>query len=328
MADATFKAYRIDSVTNRWVYDPAPTHTIIGVNQRNWLLNGLSNSTADWKFIVSGVPFNPKIRRIIEAGLTVQNIVFSIAGESGTGLRLSASFAGYWGGYPNDIEALTSHISSNGITGVLVVSGDTHHNVMDDGTNSVYPEMNASGLSVTTTELAYQIAQFAPILGQPPVRDSLWNGGGNGLNNTNFLNGFGKVEVFGSDSVRYCIIDEDNQALSCMTIYADGSVYNPTSTNLAGPLSASEMSEMKIFPNPNNGEFNLEIKSRFSDDAAELVLTDISGKVLQKKEIELLENQSQTFSFKLSSEIAKGTYFAAIRNRQGAVTAVKSFQKI
>ncbi len=328
MADATFKAYRIDSVTNRWVYDPAPTHSIIGVNQRNWLLNGLSNSTADWKFIVSGVPFNPKIRRIIEAGLTVQNIVFSIAGESGTGLRLSASFAGYWGGYPNDVEALTSHISSNDISGVLVVSGDTHHNVMDDGTNSVYPEINASGLSVTTTELAYQIAQFAPILGQPPVRDSLWNGGGNGLNNTNFLNGFGKVEVFGSDSVRYCIIDEDNVALSCMTIYADGSVYNPTSINQAGPLSAAEMSEMNIFPNPNNGEFNVEVKSRYSDDAAELILTDIGGKVLQQEKIELVENQSQTFSFKIGSDIAKGTYFAAIRNRQGAVTAVKSFQKI
>jgi phosphodiesterase/alkaline phosphatase D-like protein len=328
MADATFKAYRIDSTTNRWVYDPAPTHTIIGTNQRNWLLNGLSNSTADWKFIVSGVPFNPKIRKIIDAGLSVQNIVFSIAGESGTGLRLSASFAGYWGGYPNDIQALTSHISSNGITGVLVVSGDTHHNVMDDGTNSVYPEMNASGLSVTTTELAYQLVQYAPILGQPPVRDSLWNGGGNGLGNTNFNNGFGKVEVFGTDSVRYCIIDEDNVALSCMTIYADGTVYNPTAINRAEPLSASEMSEMNIFPNPNNGEFNVEIKSRFSDVEAELALTDISGKLLSTKKIELMENEMQTFSFKLGQDIPKGTYFAVIRNRQGAVTAVKSFQKI
>jgi hypothetical protein len=88
------------------------------------------------------------------------------------------------------------------------------------------------------------------------------------------------------------------------------------------------MSEMNIFPNPNNGEFNVEIKSRFSDDAAELILTDIGGKVLQQKKIELVENQSQTFTFKLGFEIAKGTYFAAIRNRQGAVTAVKSFQKI
>jgi hypothetical protein len=328
MADPTFKAYRIDSSTNRWVYDPPATHSIIGTNQRNWLLNGLSNSTAEWKFIVSGVPFNPKILRIIQAGLTVQNIVFSIAGESGTGLRLSASFAGYWGGYPNDVQALTSHVSNNGITGVLIVSGDTHHNVMDDGTNTVFPEMNASGLSVSTTELAYQIAQYAPLLGQPPVRDSLWNGGGNGLGNTNFNNGFGKVEVFGSDSVRYCIIDEDNVALSCMTIYADGTVYNPTAINRAEPLSASEMSEMTVFPNPNNGEFNVQIKSRYSDAEAEIALTDINGKLLLLKKIELIENESQTFSLKLGQDIAKGTYFAVIRNRQGAVTAVKSFQKL
>jgi hypothetical protein len=88
------------------------------------------------------------------------------------------------------------------------------------------------------------------------------------------------------------------------------------------------MSEMTVFPNPNNGEFNVQIKSRYSDAEAELALTDINGKLLLLRKIELIENGSQTFSLKLGQDIAKGTYFAVIRNRQGAVTAVKSFQKL
>lgn len=328
MADPYFKAYRIDSTTNDWVFDPPANHSILGINQRNWLLSGLSNSTADWKFIVSGVPFNPKIRSIIDVGLTVQDFVFTIAGETGTGLRLSASFAGYWAGFPNDIQALTSHVANNTITGVLMISGDTHHNVMDDGTNSVFPEMNASGLSVATTELAYQIAQFAPLLGQPEVRDSLWNAGGNGLGNTNFKNGFGKVEVFGSDSVTYCIIDEDNVTLSCFTIYADGSVFNPSSLTPAKLPSATSQIELNVYPNPNNGEFTVSIKSRTNISDADFEVTDLSGKQLMSKKIDVSKNDTHSFTIGLDKEIAKGIYFITLRNQLGSVLAVQRFSKM
>jgi hypothetical protein len=327
MADPHHLAYRRDSVTNRWVFEPSPTHSIIGTNQRNWLLNSLSNSTAQWKFIVSGVPFNPKIRKIIEAGLIVQNIVFNIGGESGTGLRLSASFAGYWGGYPNDIQALTSHIANNNITGVLMISGDTHHNVMDDGTNSVYPELNASGLSVTTTELAYQIAQYVPFLGQPPVVDSLWNGGGNGLRNTNFLNAFGKVDVYGSDSVRYCVIDEDNLALSCMTIYADGTVYNPTSITRIPNNPLKEKGSILVFPNPNKGEFSVKLSGFEKSGNFTLAVIDISGKILKEEEIFINSVNEQIINMRLGNGISNGSYYAVLRDEKGAIVAVHSLQK-
>lgn len=327
MADPHFKAYRIDSVSGRWVFDPPASHSILGQNQRNWLLNGLSNSTADWKFIVSGVPFNPKIRKIIEAGLIVQNIVFSIGGETGTGLRLSASFAGYWGGYPSDIDALVSHISTNNINGVLVISGDTHHNVMDDGTNSVYPELNASGMSVTTTELAYQIAQYSPILGQPPVVDSLWNAGGNGLFNSNFLNAFGKVEVFGQDSVKYCIIDEDNQTLSCMTIFADGSVYNPTSVRNLQAFNVAEHPSMLIYPNPNKGEFQVKLSGFEQAVNCSFAVIDINGKLIAEKSVYLSGAAEEIFSFEIGIDIPKASYFAVLRDEKGAIIAIKTFQK-
>lgn len=327
MADPHSNAYRVDTATNRWVFDPPQNHSIIGLNQMNWLLNGLSNSTADWKFIVSGVPFNPKIRNIIEAGLLIQNIVFTIAGETGTGFRLSTSFAGYWAGYPSDIQNLTSHINSNGIDGVLLISGDTHHNVIDDGTNSVYPELNASGLSVSTTELAYQIAQYAPIFGQPSVVDSLWNGGGNGLNNTNFLNGFGKVDVYGQDSVRYCVVDENNLNLSCITIYSDGSVFNPSSIEKLQVLGNNNKINLNIYPNPSKGDFNVSIFSHVMVDDFELEVYELNGKVMIKKNIQAINNIESHYQFQLPENAPSSSYILVMKNNKGEILAAKTFQK-
>jgi len=326
MAEPTFKAYRQDT-SNLWVFEPPAGHSILGTNQRNWLLNGLLNSTADWKFIVSGVPFNPKVSRIIQAGLQIQDMEFLIAGETGTGLRLSASFAGYWGGYPEDVQALTSHVKNNNIKGVLMISGDTHHNVIDDGTNSVFPELNASGLSVTTTELAYQISQYAALLGQPPVRDSLWNGGGNGLGNTNFKNAFGKVEVFGSDSVEYCVIDEDNVPISCITIYSDGTVYNPSSIYEAANPDAAEKLELLVYPSPNAGEFKVRIKSFEQYAEAELSILDNRGKTLLTRPLILNKNEGQTLSLSLGKELGAGVYYAVVRKKNVGVLGISGFQK-
>lgn len=52
------------SVANVWSFAPDTNHRILSVNQMNWLKNGLQNSTADWKLIVGGVPFNKSLRRL------------------------------------------------------------------------------------------------------------------------------------------------------------------------------------------------------------------------------------------------------------------------
>lgn len=283
VSDCPSDAYVYDSVANLWSFQPQPTHSILGDNQMNWLLDGLSQSSADWKFIVSGVPFNPGIRRLIDFGLVLQEIPFTIAGQSGTGFRLSASFAGYWAGYPDDVQQLLTHIQTNNITGVAVVSGDTHHNVMDDGTNSKLPELNASGLSVTTTELAYQIDFYSTTLGQPSVKDSLWNAGGNGLYNMNFLNAFGKVEVFGSDSVEFCVIDENNVELSCYTLYPDGTVNNPWLNYTPVRSPETPKGTVRLIPNPNDGACVVQLSDLEVGATHRLVVTDLMGRMVYQQ---------------------------------------------
>ncbi len=80
--------------------------------QRAWLLNGLNNSDARWKFIVSPVIFNPT---------TKQN--------------------DGWGAYATERQMILDFIRDHGITGVIVLSGDLHAGAIDDGTNAGLPEL-------------------------------------------------------------------------------------------------------------------------------------------------------------------------------------------
>lgn len=203
------------------------------------------------------------------------------------------------------------------INNVMVISGQTHHNVMDDGTNSYFSELNASGLSVLSTELAYQMNLNAPLFGQPPIVDSLWNSGVNGLFNTNFLNGFGKVEVYGADSVKMCIIDEDNVALSCMTVYSDG-----TDSNNVGLLSNGYL----------NGDWDVYLYP-----AASLFYVRLDG--LNPQEIRItMQNNTGEFStgfefqsnslettkaFSIPETITNGIYWLKIQSLQGSIALTK-----
>jgi hypothetical protein len=98
-----------------------------------------------------------------------------------------------------------------------VISGDTHGCAIDDGTNAGLPEMNASGLSVSSTELYYQFNNVFKIIGLD-LNKWLWNKGGLGIGNNNIKNAFGKMEVFGNDSVQLQIVDEDNFIVARHTV--------------------------------------------------------------------------------------------------------------
>jgi alkaline phosphatase D len=80
--------------------------------QWRWLENGLLNSTAKWKFIFSGSPFNPTTKK-----------------------------RDAWYGYPDERDRLIELIRSNGIQGIVIISGDIHAGGIDDGTNAGLPEI-------------------------------------------------------------------------------------------------------------------------------------------------------------------------------------------
>ncbi len=86
------------------------------VGQLEWLKQGLKESTATWKFILSPVPFNP-----------------------------TAKPKTSWGGFQYERNLLMDFIRTNHITGVVSVVGDLHLGAIDNGAHSTIPEMVVPG---------------------------------------------------------------------------------------------------------------------------------------------------------------------------------------
>lgn len=217
-ADCNADQFKYDSLTNHWSFSPDPKNHLISSKQMQWLKEGLKNSKADWKFIAGGLPFNQSIKYLIDLGIKMQDVFVAGAGEKGTGFRLAASFSHYWAGFPNDSKELLDFLNNEKIRDVIFISGDTHHNEIDNGQNAGIPEINASGLSVAGTHLGYYMNLVSILSNYPGLKKYMWNGGGGGLGNKSFKNQFGKIEVMGKDFVRLSIIDEDNIELGSTLI--------------------------------------------------------------------------------------------------------------
>jgi hypothetical protein len=257
---------------NLWTFNGnSPTQSMLNQPQLDWLLNGLRNSTATWKFIVSGVPFNRNIQPLVELPLLIQGMQFNIAGYPGTGFRLSYSFSDYFGAYAYEREKILNYIKSNNIKNVMVISGDTHGCAIDDGTNAGLPEMNASGLSVSSTELYFQFNEVLRQIGFD-LNKWLWNKGGLGIGNNNIKNAFGKMEVFGNDSVQLCIIDEDNTTIACHTVKNNSIISGVNNVRVLNDL-------VTVYPNPAQDKIRLEWNQKYGlEKIQQIKIVDVSGK--------------------------------------------------
>lgn len=271
--DSTF---RYDSIANSWYFEPKPGQTLLGAEQLQWLKTSLAASNADWKFIVSGVMFNRNFRKVIQVSMALQDLVFGLGGVSGTGFSLAHAMANNWCAYPAEQDGLLNFIHSNAIKDVIVLSGHVHTNVMDNGYNAGLPELNTGPAASTGAELTYYIDSVMQLLRQGTAIDSLWNGGGQGVNNKNFKSGFGMVDIFGSDSVVMQIVDEDDFTVSSMTILH--SSLQPTA--IASPTTIDCVVE-KVYPTVTNDKVNVALcpdyKARPGDKA---YLIDLNGRII------------------------------------------------
>lgn len=129
-------------------FDPPAGHSILngytinGENQKTWLENSLKNSDAKWKVIVSTVIFNPRY----SDALKDERISTMFP-------KVQKGISDKWAGFPEDIDFLVNTIKNNDIKNVIMVSGDSHSSYIDDGTNSVIPEISSSNLDTKNSKL-------------------------------------------------------------------------------------------------------------------------------------------------------------------------------
>ncbi len=126
---AQLEVFMLDDRSQRCLGDEAASVApsmldcfLIEDDQKSWLLQGLLDSTATWKLIVSGSCWNP-------AGKQTDS----------------------WAEHPIEWHQILDFIDDNGITGVFVASGDIHSGGgIDDGTNSGIPELTVPTTNAET----------------------------------------------------------------------------------------------------------------------------------------------------------------------------------
>ena len=299
MADPVYESFVYDSINDSWSFGPDTSHSILGDYQMSWLKQGLLNSTADWKLIFCGLPFNKNLKKLIHLGVFFQNSMLDIDGSPQTGMKLATSFAGYWPGYPADQQELLDFMEINQIKNVMISSGDTHHNMIDDGYNAGIPELNASGLSVADRSLGYQLNHYLEPLGFPVV-DSLWNKGGNGLApDTNLNNAFGRIDVYKGDSLKVCVVDEYGVNIACMTI---------VNSSIASIQQEKTSVFSKVYPNPTSGDLHVLLNPDYKFTKEDnLYLVNTLGKKIRIV-AEQLNNDEHQFVTDLRG-LAAGVYY-------------------
>ncbi|MCS7297129.1 MAG: alkaline phosphatase D family protein [Bacteroidia bacterium] len=256
----------------RYYFRPRPEISILGEAQRRWLLQALSQSTARWKVILSGVTYNRNLQLFIQQLLTLPGQVLSL----GAGIVkipsifLAGFIADTWAGYPADQDTLLSWCWSKGISGVIVVSGDTHIGTLEDGTMGGLPELMTGGAG-KTEKRSYRLARLLGI--------SIFNRGGQGISQKHFRPAFGLIE-FAGDSAQVKLIGVRRGIIAQMTCRAQDSVLPPPLWHRLSTPNLSLMFDLK-----SRGSYLYTLRWRFPKKLPQqltLVLYDSQGNVVWK----------------------------------------------
>ncbi len=111
-----------------------PDRRMIGPEQRDWLLGGLSTSTATWKMLGQQVMFGQfKLTPLPDLPLgALARLPIPLLLASGEGLTDLYLNPDQWDGYQAERRAIFDHLSAQNIANTVVLTGDIHSSwVMD-----------------------------------------------------------------------------------------------------------------------------------------------------------------------------------------------------
>lgn len=120
--------------------------TILGAEQRQWLLEELSNSTAKWRVIGNQV----MIAQLLIPGTPDALPDFGIPADTPLPVGCGGGFvlnSDQWDGYANDQYIVFNHLADNGIDNNIVLTGDIHSSWANELTNN----LDTYGTALETT---------------------------------------------------------------------------------------------------------------------------------------------------------------------------------
>ena len=193
---------------------------------------------------------------------------------------------------------------------VIWLSSDSHTSAIDDGENAGFPEPMAGNLRQTNSRLAWLMANAGPLMStfcpQSNLSQSfaLWNAGGQGLGNTNFNDAYGRIEVFGEDSVRLSIVDTAGIVIAILTLQNSASAALPT---VARRTTSSPIAISRDAAHENA---TIKLLSEVKTPAT-LLLTNLSGQIIAS--YLLTEGKAHQTLHIPMAHLPRGLYFVVLQ---------------
>jgi alkaline phosphatase D len=321
------EAFVYNAATDSIEFAPGPNHSmlagdpnLIGEDQMTWLLRELQSSQADWKFIVSTVPFNRGLRGVIDLSVSLQDSMIVLPGQGAQSLlNVALGMSDKWVGFPADQERLSEFIRAHQIKNVIVLSGDTHTAAIDDGANAGLPEIMAGALEQSNSLLVFLLRLFG---------FDIWNGGGQ---ISSFNDAYGRVTVFGADSVHLEIVDELGALIAHRTLRS--AVTSVTQERNVSPPLAFELSPS--YPNPFQPQRSAPATLRYElqqRSAVTITIHDLTGRELLRHALGEQSTGRHQYTWEgkdgRGELMASGIYLVRLRLVHAQARAVEATQKI
>ena len=132
------------------------------------------------------------------------------------------------------------------------------------------------------------------------------------------------VDAAGNSNYNIDYLSEDTDAYGGVSYYRLVQVDINGTETIYGPISVScteDGNSMMVFPNPTKGDFTVEVMSASEILQARFVITDLSGKVISSKVLDIEEGKNQVYFNDLGLQL--GTYIVSIVNAENQIKPVR-----
>lgn len=291
----------------------ANTRSMLGYEQRQWLYNNLSTSSAQWKLIGQQVMMAP----LTLFGITVND--------------------DQWDGYPAERDSLYAHLTTNGINDAVVLTGDIHTAWANDLPKSGYVSStgaNSAGVEFVTTSVTspgFPIGAGATLIQSVNPHIKYVNLADKGylildLTAQKAQADYYKVSTVTStdfstswDGGRFTAAGENH--ISQATTATSGSGY-PVLAPLPGTPSGIVKNTapviVSVAPNPFVDRFVIQLGVLVQGDI-NLLLTDLSGRAISKTTLQNVTPGIQYVEFD-GEQLPGGTYVLQVVSKSGKST--------
>jgi hypothetical protein len=202
---------------------------------------------------------------------------------------------------------------------------------MDNGQNAGIPELMVGNLNITNSRLAQlmdQVKTLGPVFGITIESDlNVWNSGAQGVGNNNLKNCFGKIDIFGNDSIALNIIDQDNQRIARLRLRneLDIDTTKQDTTDTTTTFRRSDWVEryFKLYPNPTADKLTIDLPANRTPTAEDrFLIYDVLGRPIRQVPANLHINRKQVLDVK---DLPKGYYYLILHQPTGNM--IKSFKR-